>query len=231
MVAAPDSRGGRLARIRLEVTEDPRRVVCEGYDRIGSAYASWILGHDRSPARLLLVTMLLEGLPAGARVLDLGCGPGVRTQRLAERFQLLGVDASWQQLREARRRWPQVPLIQADMTRLAFVERSFDAVVAFFSIVHVPREEHASLFGRIAAWLRPGGCFVASLGTSDDPGGTAEDWLGARMYWSGYDAETNIRLLREAGLTIEVAEALEEPEDDDGATFLWVVASRRPERT
>ena len=33
----------------------------------------------------------------------------------------------------------------------------FDAICAFYSITHVPREQHALLLRRIASWLRPGG--------------------------------------------------------------------------
>ena len=100
-------------------------------------------------------------------------------------------------------------------------------MVAFFSIIHVPREEQPGLLAKIARWLRPGGLFVATMGASATENGYEEDWLGAPMYWSHFDAETNQRLVEEAGLVIESA-ALETA-DEDGlpVTFLWVVA-RKP---
>ena len=34
------------------------------------------------------------------------------------------------------------------------------AFIAFFSLIHVPREHHGASLRRIASWLRPGGSFV-----------------------------------------------------------------------
>ena len=104
---------------------------------------------------------------------------------------------------------------------------SVDAVVAFYSLTHVPRDEHAALFGRIREWLRPGGLFLASLGVEDDPGGVEADWLGVDMYFSHFSARASLRLLAEAGLVVERSETRTEPEDRHDARFLWVVA-RRP---
>lgn len=100
----------------------------------------------------------------------------------------------------------------------------FDAVAALYAITHVPRSEHARLFRRIAGWLVPGGAFVASLGSGSSPGWTGE-WMGTEMFFSHYDADTNLALLREAGLVVERAEELEQ--DDEDGRFLWVVA-RKP---
>ena len=57
----------------------------------------------------------------------------------------------------AQRRMPGASLMQSDIGSLQFAANSFDAIVALYSIIHVPREEHASLFARMHEWLRPGG--------------------------------------------------------------------------
>jgi SAM-dependent methyltransferase len=112
------------------------------------------------------------------------------------------------------------------MTEVDFRAGSFDAVAAFYSIIHVPREMHAKLFERIARWLRPGGLFVASLGARDNPGGV-DEWIDdVPMYWSGYDAETNIRLLESAGLRLLKHEVLMNFEDNEEVMFLWVIGQR-----
>ena len=54
---------------------DPKRLVAEGYDRIAETYSAWAAGiHDE--ARTYYTQWLLEQVPAGAPVLELGCGPG-----------------------------------------------------------------------------------------------------------------------------------------------------------
>jgi SAM-dependent methyltransferase len=149
------------------------------------------------------------------------------TRRLAARFHVTGVDLSARHIALAQAAIPQATFIQADMAAVDFPPSSYDAVAAFYSIIHVPREEHTDLLRRIAGWLRPGGLLVATMGANDTPAGVEADWLGAPMYWSHFDSATNRGLVTAAGL--ELLESREETEDEDGTpvTFLWVVA-RKP---
>jgi ubiquinone/menaquinone biosynthesis C-methylase UbiE len=206
---------------------DPKRLVADGYDQIAETYAAWTARSQDDP-RERYTALLLERLPPGARFLDLGCGSGVpSTKRLAERFDVTGVDGSAKQIALARRHVPEATFLQGDMTALDFPPESFDAVTAFYSITHVPREEHGPLLRAIAGWLRPGGLLVATMGAGDSPGAVEADWLGAPMYFSHYDGETNRRLVAETDLTL--LSARQETTDEDGVpvTFLWVVAQKR----
>jgi SAM-dependent methyltransferase len=206
-------------------TPDPRAIVREGYDRIGSAYGAW-RRLDEGPVHARFVPELLDTLPVDARVLDIGCGDGARSDALVERFTYVGVDLSWVQLALARARSERARLVEADAARLPFRRGSFDAVVAWYSLIHVPRQEHAALFRGIADLLHPGGRTIFTLGTNDDVTGTENDWLGVPMFWSGFDVDTSVRLIRDSGLEIEVAEVIDEEEDGGTARFLWVVARR-----
>ena len=64
--------------------------------------------------------------------------------------------------------------------------------------MHVPREEQPALLGRILGWLKPGGLFLASMSHVGGEDRT-DEWLGVEMFFSGFDAETNRRLIRQAG--------------------------------
>lgn len=206
---------------------DPKRMVREGYDRLGDRLGA--LGSEASrQTRARYLGELLASVPAGARVLELGCGTGARsTPELAARFRLVGVDISPVSLAAARRNLPDAAFVCADMATLGFRPESFDAVAAFYSIIHLPREEHATLFGAIASWLKPGGRFVASLGARDNPDGTEADWLGVPMYWSHFDSATNLRLLEEAGLRVLSAQEETQLELGEPATHLWIVAEKQ----
>lgn len=207
---------------------DPKRVVAAGYDRIAERYAAWT-GETLLDERAQFVSLLCERLPGGAEILELGCATGVPTTReLVKRFSVTGVDISARSIALARERVPEATFVTADITRLDLPPSCFDAVIAFYAITHVPREEHAPLLRNIARWLRPGGLFVASMGAGDDPGTIEDDWLGAPMYFSAFDAATNRRLVREAGLELLSAEEITSDEDGVPVTFLWVVA-RKPE--
>jgi SAM-dependent methyltransferase len=203
---------------------DPKSVVADGYDRIADRYLAWSALRP-SAARLRALDLADELIPAGADVLELGCGAGLpMTARLAIGRNLTGVDISAEQIRRARRNVPDATFIQADLTTLERPPASVDAVVAFYCLTHVPRDEHAALFGSIRHWLRPGGVFLGSLGVEDDPGSVEADWLGVDMYFSHFSARANRRLVQAAGLEVEEAQVVTEPEDRHDARFLWVVA-------
>ena len=206
---------------------DPKQIVAQGYDAIAERHAEWA-GHTRTDERERYTAILLNALPPGARVLELGCGVGVPTTRqLTHRFAVTGVDISAQHIAPCQRNVPAATFVQADMAALDFPPASFDAVAAFYSIIHVPREEHAALLHDIATWLRPGGLLVAALGAGSTQATVEQDWLGVPMYFSHFDGATNQRLVADAGLRI--ISAREETADEDGVpvTFLWVVA-RKP---
>src|SRR5579883_1851651 len=115
---------------------DPKRLVEQGYDRIGSRHHDW--GAAARPGeKARYAAQVLARLPAGASVLELGCGSGsTTTERLAARYRLTGVDLSARQIELIRRRIPGATFIHADMAAVAFPPESFDAVVAFYSIIH-----------------------------------------------------------------------------------------------
>jgi SAM-dependent methyltransferase len=119
---------------------DPRRIVAEGYDRVADRYAQWAYHEVVDEARPRYVALVLDSLPEGASVLELGCGGGgPSTRQLAARFSLTGVDISARQVELARQSAPGATFIHADMSRVEFPSSSFDGVVAFYA---PPSEAH-----------------------------------------------------------------------------------------
>lgn len=211
---------------------DFKQLVEAGYDSIASRcleFAQRNLAWEQSTARMSYLRKLLERLPAQAQVLELGCGAGIPcTQLLVQQAYVTGVDISAAQIALAKQHVPDAILLQADMMTLAFPPASFDAIVAFYSIIHLPRAEQAILIQRLAQWLCPGGWLLLNLGVSDDPGSIEPDWLGTAMYWSSYDTYTNIALVSQAGFTLAEAETLIDDEDGEAVPFLWILAQKLP---
>ena len=206
---------------RARMVLEPIRIVAEGYDAVADRYLAW---SSTAPVRLRYLERLLDLLPAASDVLELGCGAGEPvTRRLAERHRLVAVDISARQLELAAHSAPQAHLLLADMLDLAFAPDSFDAVVAFYSLTHVPRAHHADLLARIVAWVRPGGVVLMTMGAADNPGSVDDDWLGAPMYFSHFDSATNRALVQRSGIRILSADLVDEDARDAGARFLWVI--------
>ncbi len=176
-------------------------------------------GHDIASYRRWLQP-LFDELPAGSPVLDLGCGSGVPAGALlAAQFSLTGVDVSEVQIERARRTVPTGTFVRADMTEVSFPDRSFAAVVALYSLIHVPRAEQPALLRRIRRWLRPAGRLVAIVGWAAWEG-IEPDWLGSGtpMFWSHPDVRTFRAWLDEAEFTVTAEEFV--PEATGGHALL-----------
>ncbi|MEM7033217.1 MAG: class I SAM-dependent methyltransferase [Chloroflexota bacterium] len=205
---------------------NPKKIVKDGYNQIAETYLDWIQ-NVRSSERKKYTEIILTQLLAGSALLELGCGTGLpTTQTLAKHYQITGVDLSERHIELAQKNVPQATFHCGDMTKLDFPTNTFDAIAAFYSLGHIPRNEMAPLLKNIAQWLKPNGLFVASFGTLPDYGSIEPDWLGAPMYWSSHDAETNQKLVRDVGLHIIRAIKETDEEFEEPVTFLWVVARK-----
>jgi 2-polyprenyl-3-methyl-5-hydroxy-6-metoxy-1,4-benzoquinol methylase len=185
---------------------DQRHIVESGYDRMAEGYLR--SRDENDPAIVSALEEFAGYLPEAGKVLDLGCGAGIPVTRwlTLRRFAVTGIDVSARQLELAREHVPEATFIKADMGEVEFPPGSFDGVVSFYAIIHVPREEHAALIERIARWLKPGGAFQATWPLTEWEG-EEENWegWGATMWWSHYGAETYQRLLNESGYSITSA--------------------------
>jgi SAM-dependent methyltransferase len=174
-----------------------------------------VFGHREAEYRAWL-DPILRTLPRDSPVLDLGSGTGEPAARiLSERFQVTGVDISDVQVRRARRLVPRARFVRADLGEVEFPPSSFAAVLALYSLIHVPREQHRRVIRRVARWLAPGGWFLAIVGQARYEG-EEDGWLGsdAPMLWSHYDGPTYRRWLKASGFRI-VRESFV-PEGDGG---------------
>ena len=214
--------------VSAEASNDPRRVVAAGYDRIAQRYLDWTAHEVDDQVRPRYLSILLEQVPRGARVLDLGCGGGgPTTAQIAERFDHTGVDLSKRQISLSRQRLPHATFIHADMTQVDFPPASFDAVTSFYAFIHLPAGALPSLIDRIATWLRPNALLVATMAGGAGTGEVEPNFLGVPMYFSGYPLRENRRFLQEAGLEIVSLQPEQILENNYPTRFLWTVA-RKP---
>ncbi|WP_312910474.1 class I SAM-dependent methyltransferase [Natronosalvus caseinilyticus] len=193
-----------------------RNAVRRSYDELSPVYAAQ--RSDDGPGTRVL-ERFLGSLENPQRVLDAGCGQGTPVlSRLAETTTAVGLDFSREQLRLATDAAPGADLLQGDMTTLPLEESSFDAVVAYWSLIHVPLEAHGNVIDEFARVLRPGGRLLLCEGTNAWTGENP-DWLesGVEMAWEIAGAEATRGQLQEAGF--EVLEEWGVPEefaDNDG---------------
>jgi len=202
----------------------PKELVRASYNQISRAYRGDSISRDRSYFEWLEV--LRPNLQPGSRVLDLGCGCGVPiAQELALTCQVTGVDISEVQIQRARDLVPSGTFICDDIATLEFAKDEFDAIVSFFTIIHVPVSEQRLMFQRMADWLKPGGYLMATVGYREWTG-YKDSWYGAPMYWSHADEASYVAWLAENGFELLWRDFF--PEGSDGHVILMARRTHPP---
>ncbi len=110
--------------------------------------------------RLIETFARVTGLPAGARVVDLGCGSGVFTDRLqAHGYQATGVDLSPKLIEIAREKYPAIEFLEGDIEALPFPDGHFDGVLLSGVLHHFL--DISRCVAEVKRILRPGGKYMA----------------------------------------------------------------------
>jgi ubiquinone/menaquinone biosynthesis C-methylase UbiE len=207
------------------MVEESKKIVREGYNAIARSYLT--ARTESYPHDTEMLHELTQRLPGGARVLDAGCGAGVPvTRALSQYFEVVGVDFSEEQIRLARELVPEAEFIYGDITELDFPDDSFDAICSYYAIIHIPREEHLGLLQNLHRMLKASGLVLLCMGAGDLPEDIDEDWLGTRLYWSHFDAETNLGMLSDCGFHIIWSKTITEQLAFGGGQHLFVLAQK-----
>lgn len=138
-----------------------------------------ITGDTLRPGGISITAKAVElcAFPAGARLLDVGCGAGASLAFLRERgYMPVGMDMSLTLLEEARQYGP---VLVADAHRLPFGDEVFQGV--FCECVVSLLEDATQAFCDMARVLAPGGWLIISDMIRPEPGGHAEEDNGTRL--------------------------------------------------
>ncbi|KAJ3577710.1 hypothetical protein NPX13_g2853 [Xylaria arbuscula] len=226
------------------MSENIKDRLKASYDAVASTYNEWTIPHSQQRIKYLdkaLEYLDLKSDPEkkSPTFLELGCGCGLPiTKKLLETHpsaKVIANDLSTTQISIAKENLISGPedevakrleLIPGDMSALTFPNESLDLVVAFYSIIHLPRVEQTALLGRIAQWLKPGGYFVANFSAEEAEAIVMDKWLEDKdwMFWSGWGQAKTLETMKEAGLEVRVASV--DKDVVDGVSFLWTVANR-----
>ena len=165
---------------------------------------------------------------AGERILDLGCGSGELTSKIAAAgVSVLGLDASPEMIQAARQRAPELEFVTGDGQELAYASE-FDAVFSNAALHWMPRA--ADVARGVARALRPGGRFVAEFGGSGCIG-TVREAVRAALARRGEDPGRWLRwyfptvaeyvaVLAADGFDVRLAHLFDRPTPVEGADGL-----------
>lgn len=220
------------------VPENLKARLKDSYDAIAEKYTAWAA--STADIRVGYLDKLLALLaPAHKDILEIGCGAGIpTTERLLAHspdFCVTANDLSSSQIALGKARLKEVASdadadrvkwIEGDMMALGFTEASFDVVLGFYTIQHLPCEEQVSMIGKIIKWLRPGGFMLMNFPAEEYEHAVMTGWMGDKgwIFHSGLGTARYKKLVTDAGMEVMLSEV---KQDNVKAQFLWVIA-RKP---
>lgn len=171
------------------------------YDRICDRYDE---AFPHKEGQLASGDWLLANLPRGASVLDIGCGTGLPTARqLTEGgCTVTGVDISPAMLARARAGVPGARFVEMDAVDLRRLPGRYDAAVAFFSLLNLPRRAMPGALELIHGVLAPGGLFALAM-VEAEVDDVPISFLGSRILVTGYLRDDLQSLLHSARFSVD----------------------------
>lgn len=103
----------------------------------------------------------LLGLPAGSRVLDLGCAFGFGSRMLTPRYETYGHDLNREYIERARRSVRQAKFTHGPADKVPYPDNFFDGILLLDVLEHVRDEQ--PVLDEIYRLLRPGGRLILSV--------------------------------------------------------------------
>lgn len=214
-------------------SQNPKDLVRTGYDSIAPSYLDFI---SKLPSPNIAWTdKFVASLPsaATAKVLELGCGNGIPcTAHLAPQVgHITANDISTSQIAIAKEKLSEhhhIAFEAGDMTQLTYPPRSFNAISALYSLIHLPLGEQPKMLHLIHSWLKPGGILLCNFDVEVDAGSVMDDWLGTKMFKAGHGTEESLKMVRETGFQFIETETIDTMDGKKTVPFVWVLA-RRPE--
>jgi SAM-dependent methyltransferase len=183
-----------------------RKQYQTSYDLVADEYVQRIFDELQHKP---LDRQLLDRFAARVRdvgpACDMGCGPGHVAHYLHQHgVQVCGVDFSAAMVERARRLVPGVEFRQGDMMALDAPDGAWAGIAAFYSIIHIPRDDMARAFSELRRVLRPDGILLLAFHIGD---GTIhlEEWWGQKVCvdFFFFQPDEVVDRLRAAGFEIE----------------------------
>lgn len=164
----------------------------------------------------------IAALPAGAAVLDLGCGSGapVALNMVERGLRITGVDASPTLVSLCRDRMPHHEWLVGDM-RVLSLDQTFDGIVAWDSYFHLKPDDQRRMFAVFAAHAGPSAHLMFNTGPAHSE--SVGEYRGDPLYHASLDAAEYRSLLDQSGFVV-VDHAVEDWATGGGRT-VWLARS------
>jgi SAM-dependent methyltransferase len=186
------------------------------YDAVADEYVRRLFDElQHKPLDCQLLNRFAAAIQEDGPVGDLGCGPGHVARYLDARgVQVVGIDLSTGMIEQARRLNPGINFQQGDMLALNIEDEAWAGAVAFYSLIHIPRDEVVRALVEIKRTLRPGATLLLAFHIGEEVVHLDELWdIPISADFAFFQPAEMAGYLSAAGFVIE--EVIERPPYED----------------
>ena len=161
------------------------------YDATAEAYVAAI-GTEinetvEAPLDRAILAAFADMVPSGRLVLDAGCGPGRVAALLHRRgLEVVGVDLAPAMIAIARATHPGIRFEVGELARLPLPDGSVAAAVFWYSIIHTPPSDLASVFNDLRRVIAAGGPVLVAFQSGEGEAVTRDDAYGTAVTLTSY---------------------------------------------
>ena len=205
----------------------------ESYDVLAHNYSKKLLNElDYKPNDKLLLdnfckTVLNHNNEAIA--LDIGCGPGhVANYMVNGALKTIGIDLSSGMIEQAKINFPHVDFQIANMLQLPFQDNSIDGIVAFYSIIHLEKEDIPKAIQEFHRILKNNGLIIISFHKGNEIRHMEQlfDINNINLDFHFLEDEDIIRELISVGLQIEQIHIRDHYPEEAATTRCYITARK-----
>ncbi len=186
--------------------------VSGSYDTVAGEYAARIVDELRhKPFDRDLLDRFAARVAGRGTVADVGCGPGHVARYLAERgVSVTGIDLSPGMVDVARRLNPGIEFQSGDLRSIDAPDGAWAGIVAFYSLIHIPRAGVVDALREFRRVLQPDGLVLIAFHGGDEVRHLDEWWeQPVDVDFVFFTADEMARYL--AGAGFELLERYERP--------------------
>ncbi len=181
---------------------DKNKKAVEIYDRIAEEYSRNFDSVD-SEGDLVFLNAFLTHLKPNSYVVDIGCGTGFSAGYFVKKgMRAEGSDLSSSMIAIAKRNYPEIPFLVADMREFSPKEKA-DAVWAGYSLFHFEQEDFEKTIRQVRSYLRSEGIFGLVMQEGEGELERDEPFLpGEKIYLHLYTEEQLKSILEKCGFEV-----------------------------
>lgn len=179
----------------------------KNYDRIATDFAKM---RDSFYSEQKYLDLFMSYLQPNAHILDIGCGSGypIAAYLIEHGFQVTGIDGSQELLTIAKTKCPSMHTLCGDIRTVTVVNK-FDALLEWWCLFHVPKQDHEQMIARFRTWIKPGGFLEFTTGDRDYDHKSSE-MLNQELSYYSLEPKLYERYLKKNGFKLVLRESDQE---------------------